>query len=166
VEGTATPTDSEMAQVSFGKMLRNLVFSNPYIWIIAVANFFVYTVRYGILDWGPTFLKQAKGLDLSQAGWMVAAFEVAGITGMLASGWLTDRVFRGRGTRTCLVYMALCVASLLLFWKLSSDSVVINTILLCAAGFFYLRSPMPCRNRRCEPGHKTSGSYGRGIDGR
>lgn len=136
VEGTATPTDIDMPQVSFGKMLRNLVFSNPYIWIIALANFFVYTVRYGILDWGPTFLKQAKGLDLSQAGWMVAAFEIAGITGMLASGWLTDRVFRGRGTRTCLVYMALCAASLLLFWKLSSDSVVVNTILLCAAGFF------------------------------
>jgi len=26
-----------------------------------LANFFVYTVRYGTLSWGPTFLKEAKG---------------------------------------------------------------------------------------------------------
>src|ERR1022692_1464078 len=28
------------------------VFSNPYIWLLAVANFFVYTIRYAVLAWG------------------------------------------------------------------------------------------------------------------
>lgn len=137
VEGTAVAqaTDEKPPQ-RFGKLLVELVFSNPYIWLISLANFFVYTVRYGILDWGPTFLKQAKHIDLAHAGWMVAAFEVTGITGMLVSGWVTDRFFGGRGTRTCLVYMTLCFLSLLLFWQLSSDSILVNTVLLCTAGFF------------------------------
>ncbi len=137
VEGTAVTDvgESETAP-SFATTLRELVFSNPYIWLIAIANFFVYTVRYGILDWGPTFLKQAKHIDLEHAGWIVAAFEIAGITGMLVSGWVTDKVFGGRGTRTCLVYMTLCFAALLTFWQLGSDSILVNTVLLCIAGFF------------------------------
>ena len=30
--------------------------------IVALANFVVYVVRFGFLDWGPTFLKQMKGI--------------------------------------------------------------------------------------------------------
>src|SRR3712207_3175752 len=36
---------------SFWAFLRIHVFGNPFIWIVAVANFFVYTVRYALLDW-------------------------------------------------------------------------------------------------------------------
>jgi len=127
VEGTATDKQRGVA---------GLVFRNPYIWLLSLANFFVYTVRYGILDWGPTFLKQARHMDLTRASWMVAAFEVAGIAGMLTGGWLTDRVFGGRGSRACLVYMALCVISLVLFWQLPGAPFGVSVALLCAAGFF------------------------------
>ena len=46
---------------------------------VALANFFVYTMRYAVLDWGPTFLSEARHIELSQAGWMVAAFEISGL---------------------------------------------------------------------------------------
>jgi sugar phosphate permease len=116
--------------------LRRLVFQNPYIWLLSFANFFVYTVRYGILDWGPTFLKQARHVDIGKASWMVAAFEVAGILGMLCGGWLTDRVFGGRAARACLVYMMLCMVALLLFWRLPGIPLPLSAGLLCTAGFF------------------------------
>jgi sugar phosphate permease len=115
---------------------RRLVFRNPYIWLLGFANFFVYTVRYGILDWGPTFLKQARHMDLTKASWMVAAFEVAGILGMLAGGWITDRIFAGRAARTCLVYMLLCTGALLLFWRMPHASFGLSMVFLCTAGFF------------------------------
>jgi phosphoglycerate transporter family protein len=137
VEGTASAADTcDAPREKQRNELMELVFTNRYIWLLSLANFFVYTVRYGILDWGPTFLKQAKHIDLSHAGWMVAAFEVSGILGMLAGGWITDKFFGGRGPRTCLVYMILCTASLLIFWMLPGQSVIVNTMLLCAAGFF------------------------------
>ena len=134
VEGTFKAEPE--AEQPVGDTLWRLVFSNPYIWILALANFFVYSVRYGVLDWGPTFLKQARGMELSHAGWMVAAFELAGIMGMLSSGWITDRVFGGRGARVCILYMGLCTVALGLFWKFPSESVWLNGFLLCAAGFF------------------------------
>ncbi len=137
VEGTeAPPADLEGSPPAFFKTLIELVFSNPYIWLISLANFFVYVVRYGIVDWGPTFLTQAKHVDIAHGSSMVAAFEVTGIIGMLASGWVTDKLFGGRGTRTCLVYMILCFVALVIFWQLGSTSILVNSVLLCTAGFF------------------------------
>ncbi|HEX8524272.1 MAG TPA: MFS transporter [Tepidisphaeraceae bacterium] len=117
-------------------VLRQRVFSNPYIWLIALANFFVYTIRYGMLDWGPTMLKETRGIELKQSGLMLAAFEGAGLCGMLAAGWLTDRIFKGRGARMCLVCMILCAGSMLLFWRVPQQRVLTSTLLLMLSGFF------------------------------
>ncbi len=120
----------------FGAFVRRQVFGNRNIWLIAVANFFVYTVRYGILDWGPTLLREWKGVPLHQAGWMVAAFEISGIGGMLAAGWATDRFFGGRAVRMCVICMTLASGVLALFWQLESPSAGLTTALLAAGGFF------------------------------
>jgi OPA family glycerol-3-phosphate transporter-like MFS transporter/OPA family sugar phosphate sensor protein UhpC-like MFS transporter len=133
VEGTEEFGDADEPVFS---SLRRLVFTNPYIWLLSLANFFVYSVRYGILDWGPTFLKQARSIDLSSATWIVAAFEVSGLLGMLCGGWITDRIFDGRAARACLVYMALCTVTLFLFWLLAGQSWLTSGVLLCLAGFF------------------------------
>ena len=62
VEGTRdadVPQAGEEPPPDQKSFLWEKVFSNKYIWIIALANFFVYTIRYSVLDWGPTLLKQA-----------------------------------------------------------------------------------------------------------
>ncbi|MBP7141043.1 MAG: MFS transporter [Opitutaceae bacterium] len=129
-------TSGGEAPADFKRFVRRQVFGNPYMWIVAIANFFVYTFRYGVLDWGPTLLIESKGVSLSHAGWMVAAFEIAGILGMLAMGWITDRIFGGRGSRTCVFCMALAGIFLFLFWKIPSLSPLMAAGLLGGAGFF------------------------------
>jgi phosphoglycerate transporter family protein len=142
VEGTHGDSEAVAAadageQPSFRAILFEKVFSNRYIWILSLANFFVYTIRYAVLDWGPTLLKETKGMTLAGAGWTVAAFELAGITGMLVGGFVTDRFFGGRGARTCVLCMILCGLSVFAFWKLPpGSSRALNTSVLMAAGFF------------------------------
>jgi OPA family glycerol-3-phosphate transporter-like MFS transporter/OPA family sugar phosphate sensor protein UhpC-like MFS transporter len=133
VEGTA---DLSHETEPFAGSLNRLVFANPYIWLLSFANFFVYAVRYGILDWGPTFLKEARGIDLSKATWIVAAYEGAGLLGMLCGGWITDHVFGGRAARACFFYMIGSTAALVMFWQLPNQTQLTSTILLCLAGFF------------------------------
>jgi OPA family glycerol-3-phosphate transporter-like MFS transporter/OPA family sugar phosphate sensor protein UhpC-like MFS transporter len=133
IEGTA---DLQHEAEPLASSLRRLVFANPYIWLLSLANFFVYSVRYGMLDWGPTFLKEARGIDLKSATWFVAGYEIFGLLGMLFGGWVTDRYFSGRATRVCLVYMILCTFTLLMFWFLPNQSPVTSGTLLCLAGFF------------------------------
>jgi phosphoglycerate transporter family protein len=135
VEGTQAKTPADKSD-DFKQILFKHVLSNKYIWLLSFANFFVYTVRYAVLDWGPTLLTQAKHVELVHAGWMVAAFELSGLVGMLLCGWLTDRVFGGRGIRACFFYMALATISILLFWKGDGQSRLVNMFFLCAAGFF------------------------------
>lgn len=135
VEGTTATTPEEKSD-DFKVILFEYVFRNPYIWLVAFANFFVYTIRYAVLDWGPTLLLQSKRIQLTNAGWMVAAFEISGLVGMLLAGWLTDRWFGGRGMRTCFIFMALAVFSILLFWQVAGQSVGLNTLFMCMAGFF------------------------------
>ena len=135
VEGTQAKTAASESDDWKAVAVKH-VFSNPYIWLLGIANFFVYTIRYALLDWGPTLLTQAKHLQLTHAGWMVAGFEISGMAGALIAGWLTDRLFGGRGFRACVFYMALAGGSVLLFWKMGGDSVWLNTLLLCLSGFF------------------------------
>ncbi|OUN79053.1 MFS transporter [Alistipes sp. An54] len=116
--------------------LMKHVFRNPLIWILGVANFFVYIVRFSVLDWGPSLLSQSKGVSMEHAGWLVAMFEIAGILGMLFAGWATDRWLKGRAHRTCVFCMAGAALFVFLFWQLPADAPIwLLFATLCAAGF-------------------------------
>lgn len=121
---------------SFNRFLIEHVFMNPLIWYLSIANFFVYMVRYAILDWGPTFLLQEKGIELHLAGWMVAFYEISGIAGMLISGYITNTVFKSHAGRTCFFYMLFCTLFVLMLWKLPISSNLGYFGILCGAGFF------------------------------
>lgn len=122
--------------LEFKQFVRKKVFRNPYIWTIAIANFFVYTVRFAVLDWGPTLLKEWKGVELHQAAWMVAGFEIAGIAGMLLAGWSTDKFFGGRGPRVCVICMTMATLCVFLFSQTAASPIWLSTVLLIIAGFF------------------------------
>jgi OPA family glycerol-3-phosphate transporter-like MFS transporter/OPA family sugar phosphate sensor protein UhpC-like MFS transporter len=128
---TAAETNAEFAQ-----FLRRQVFSNKYIWIASIANFFVYTIRFSFFDWGTSFLKEVKGIQIEGAGLMVAGFEVAGLAGMLATGYLTDKVFRGRGAPLSMISMLLCGVAIFCFMRAPAHLTWLNTMLLMATGFF------------------------------
>lgn len=122
--------------LDYKSFLRKKVFSNPIIWILCLAIFSLYTIRYAMLDWGPTFLTEMKGVNLKEAGWLVAGYEGFGILGMLSGGWMMDKVFKGRGGRAAVIYMLVCTITVFLFWKLPDGSPFLYGILLCIIGFF------------------------------
>ena len=116
---------------------RRLVFGNRVVWLCAFANFFVYVVRFGFLDWGPTFLKEYKGIEVSKGGLMIIAFELAAVVGTVFAGWFTDKVFKGRGIRTCVFCMLFAGLCAMGFWYLPSGAPIWEaTLLLMGTGFF------------------------------
>ena len=120
---------------SYKEVVVKYIFKNPWMWVVSLANFFVYIVRYSVMDWGPTFLTESRGVDLTSAAGIVGGFEVAGLAGMLVGGWMLDKVFKGYGGRLLSIYMLLCALFLFLFWKLPIQSVLGNGILLWGVGF-------------------------------
>ena len=113
----------------------NYVFNNRVLWYIAFANAFVYLVRYGILDWAPVYLEEAKGFSVKETGWAYFAYEYAGIPGTLLCGWISDKVFKGRRAPAIVIYMVLVLIAVIIYWKNPAGNIAIDNIALIAIGF-------------------------------
>ncbi len=50
------------------ELFVDYILTNKYLWLFAIANFFVYIVRYSMLDWGPTYLREVKQATLAGGG--------------------------------------------------------------------------------------------------
>ncbi|TZF86282.1 MFS transporter (plasmid) [Pedobacter sp. BS3] len=125
------------SSAEFKAFIRKSVYRNKWIWILGIANFFVYVVRFAVLDWGPTFLKEAHGMTLTNAGWTVAVFEIFGIMGMLVSGWVTDKYLAGKAHRTSLYCMVGVAIFMTIFLYLPpSTPPWVMILVLAMAGFF------------------------------
>lgn len=110
------------------------VLNNKTLWFIAIANAFIYLVRYGVLDWAPTYLKEMKGYDITEIGWAYSLYEFAAIPGTIICGILSDKVFKGRRAITTMIYMALVTIFVFIYWK-NTQSMLLDSIALIGIGF-------------------------------
>jgi len=122
-------------EFSAKEIFFNYVFNNRMLWYIAIANAFVYLVRYGILDWSPTYLEEAKGFSVKETGWAYFAYEYAGIPGTLLCGWISDKVFKGRRAPATIIYMILVLIAVLVYWQNPPGNLWIDNLALVAIGF-------------------------------
>ena len=110
------------------------VLNNKILWYIAIANAFIYLVRYGVLDWAPTYLKDVKGYDSGAVGWIYSAYEIAAIPGTIICGIVSDYVFKGRRAITTMIYMVLVALFVFIYWQ-TEHNLVMDSICLIAIGF-------------------------------
>ena len=110
------------------------VLNNKTLWFIALANAFIYLIRYGVLDWAPTYLKEVKGYDITEIGWAYFVYEFAAIPGTIVCGWLSDKLFKGRRALTTMIYMVLIAVSIFVYWQFSATPLM-DSICLIAIGF-------------------------------
>lgn len=127
--------DSHEKEMSTRQILLDYVLVNKLIWYIALANAFIYLVRYGVLDWAPTYLKEAKGFSLSETGWAYFLYEWAGIPGTLLCGWLSDKIFNGRRAPATILYMLLVTVAVFVYWKNPPGNPWVDNAALVAIGF-------------------------------
>ena len=140
ISKTALDSDAPVDNEARRAFTMKMVYKNPIIWGLAFANFFVYVVRFSVLDWGPKFLTEACNMSYEKAGIAVAAFEIMAIVGTLVAGWFTDRFFAGRSHRTCLLCMVGAGVSMASFYYFYLHPGMVADELLIAvlamAGFF------------------------------
>ena len=63
-------------------------------------------MNFGLLTWGPSYLAQARGLDLKQMGGATFVIFLSGMFGSLCGGFLADALLK-RGFSRALVYKGL-----------------------------------------------------------
>ncbi|MGY0693577.1 glycerol-3-phosphate transporter [Virgibacillus sp. FSP13] len=117
------------------EILFKYVLNNKWVWAIAIANVFVYFVRYGVLDWAPTYLSEEKGFNMEESGIAYFLYEWAGIPGTLLCGYISDKIFKGRRGPAGVVFMAGVLLAVLVYWLNPAGNPLIDNIALIAIGF-------------------------------
>ena len=111
------------------------VFNNKLLWYIAIANAFIYFIRYGVLDWAPSYLSQVKHFSIKDSGWAYSLYEFSAIPGTIICGWMSDKIFQGRRSETGIIFITATLITIFIYWQLPENDPTLTTILLAIIGF-------------------------------
>jgi OPA family glycerol-3-phosphate transporter-like MFS transporter len=128
-------SEAHEREFSTRQILVEHVLRNRVLWIIALANVFVYLIRYGVLDWAPTYLKEAKHFEMQQTSWAYFLYEWAGIPGTLLCGWISDTMFRGRRAPAGILFMVLVLGCVCVYWLNPPGNPHVDMLALVGIGF-------------------------------
>src|SRR5580700_10601111 len=121
--------------LSFRSIFFTYVLRNRYLWAIATANVFCYFVRYGVENWIPTYLQITKGYSFKQSTVAWSLYEFAAIPGTIACGWVSDRWFRRKRAPATMLFMALTLVAVVVYWLNGMGPLWIDYAALIAIGF-------------------------------
>ncbi len=83
------PVNVSSLGVQFWRVLRQ-----SDVWLLGLSAAAVMWVQYVIATWAPLLFMEAGVAELSRAGFYASLQGLAGVGGLLAGGWLTDRAHR------------------------------------------------------------------------
>lgn len=103
--------------------------------LVGVFYFFIKFIRYALWSWAPFFLVRTLETKGNEAGFLSTLFDVFGVLGVIATGYLSDKVFRSKRTGVSLLMLCGLVASCALLYLVGRFSVPLFAVCLCLAGF-------------------------------
>ena len=156
---------NDQENLSSKQILSTYVLKNPYIWLLAIAYFFVYAVRTGINDWTALFLVESKGYTSIGANGCVSLFEVGGFFGSLTAGWSSDRFFGAKRGPINVLFSAATFVFILIFWYLPSGYLIWDSFLMFLIGFAIFGPQMMIGLTAAELSHKRAAATSTGFVG-
>jgi OPA family sugar phosphate sensor protein UhpC-like MFS transporter len=103
--------------------------------LVGVFYFFVKFIRYALWSWAPFFLERSFGLKGDEAGYLSTVFDVAGIAGVIVTGWLSDHVFRSRRAGVSLLMMIGMTLSCVALYAVGGTSPAAFAVCIGLVGF-------------------------------
>lgn len=147
------------------EILFGYVLNNKWLWMLAMASFFVYIVRMGINDWSVLYLMESKRCTVVQASFCVSGFELGGLFGMLLAGWLSDKWYAGRRGPMNVYFSLGMLLSVGYLWLFPGVSLRMDSIMLFVVGFFLFGPQMLIGLAAAELSHKKAAGTASGFAG-
>ena len=104
-------------KVPFKTQLLDYVLKNKWIWMIALANAFVYMVRYGIGDWSPTYLQETGIMTAAESKMAFSIHNYVGALGTIVCGWISAKFFKGKCAPPNIIFMGMVLVGCLIYWQ-------------------------------------------------
>jgi MFS transporter, OPA family, sugar phosphate sensor protein UhpC len=157
--------DGKEQELTTKQILFDYVLTNKYVWILALASFFVYVVRMAINDWSALYLIETKGYSLVKASSCVVWFEVGGFFGMLIAGWLSDKLCDGKRGPMNVLFSLGMLTTVGVFWMFPDVSFYMDSLILFSIGFFLFGPQMLIGLTAAELSHKKAAGTASGFAG-
>jgi len=113
----------------------SLILMDKKIWLAGFCLFGLNIVRYGFLDWAPTYFFEVQKATISVAAYKTLIFPLAGAVGALSSGWLSEKVFKQRKTLVAVIMLLTLAVMIWFFVKIPIGNWVLSLIVLAVIGF-------------------------------
>lgn len=157
--------ENDAQNLSAKRILIDFVLKNSYIWLLAVAYFFVYAVRTGINDWTALFLVESKGYSSIGANGCVSLFEVGGFFGSLVAGWSSDRLFNAKRGPINVLFAIGMFFFIGIFWFIPEGYIVLDSLVMFCIGFAIFGPQMMIGLAAAELSHKKAAATSTGFVG-
>lgn len=95
-------------------------------------------LRYALDSWSPMAIEELFGMSPADAGYISTVFDWVGFLGVVAAGFLSDKLFRGRRYQTIVLMTAGMLASFVFLAWAGSVSVWMFAIGLSLCGFMLM----------------------------
>ena len=118
------------ASLGWDRAVINAVF------MVGCFYFFVKFIRYMLWSWVPFLLSRNFGLEGDEAGYLSTLFDLFGIVGVIACGWLSDRYAGGKRIGISLVFLAGMAGGCVLLYIAGGIGVAAFAVALSIVGFF------------------------------
>ncbi len=155
----------EERELTTKEILLNYVLKNRFIWMLAIAYFFVYVIRTAVNDWGQFFLIESKDIPLRAAGQAIFWFEFGGFFGSLIAGWASDKIFNGKRAPVNVLCCFFVVLAMLILWFAPQQSVFVCSIAMFLIGFMIFGPQMLIGIAAAELSHKKAAATANGFAG-
>jgi len=126
---TSPSTKAKPSPADLAHTMRQQVFLNPSLWLMAASYFGCSMVRTCLQDWTSIYLHEAKGMPIATAARCLFLWELGGFAGTFAAGAISDKVFGGRRGPVVCICCALLAPSLVCLLHATSPLLVQLTYL-------------------------------------
>ena len=147
------------------ELLLRYVLKNPPIWFLAIAYFFLYTVRTGVNDWTALYLVETKGYSSIGANGTVSLFEVGGFFGTLVAGWSSDHLFKAKRGPINVIFSLGIIVVLMLFWISPEGYPALDSAIMFLTGFMIFGPQMMIGLTAAELSNKKAAATSVGFVG-
>lgn len=121
----------ELETMSKFQIFKNYVLRNPWIWVLCVANVFVYIVRIGIDNWAPLYVTEQLHFGMGDAVNTIFYFEIGALLGSLTWGYVSDLL---KGRRAIVAVLCLVLTAFAVLGYRYATSVTMVNVSLFALG--------------------------------
>jgi MFS transporter, OPA family, sugar phosphate sensor protein UhpC len=104
--------------------------------IVGAFYFFVKFIRYALWSWVPYLLAKNYAMDGDDAGYLSTLFDLFGIAGVIAAGYISDKILKSRRTGISIVFLIGMFVSCGLLYTLGQTNLLIFSISISLIGFF------------------------------